>query len=131
MLARGSAGEGLGWEPPGPASENKGPAAAELTPAKFQEFQATAGGGRVAGMDAAPLTPSAGHGGWKPGAAPRLPPCPQQRRVPHPTGGSRGDGLRAGGVGRPRALDYEALMIKPCFKAYFTGISLVIIRAQS
>lgn len=52
---RGSAGEGQGREPP--ASENKGPAAAALPLPKFQEFQATAGGGRVAGMAAAPLTP--------------------------------------------------------------------------
>lgn len=39
----GSAGEGRGREPPG--SENKGLAAAELPLPKFQEFQATAGGG--------------------------------------------------------------------------------------
>lgn len=52
---RGSAGEGQGREPP--ASENKGPAAAALPLPKFQEFQATAGGGRVAGMAEAPLTP--------------------------------------------------------------------------
>lgn len=51
---RGSAGEGQGREPP--ASENKGPAAALPLP-KFQEFQATAGGGRVASMAEAPLTP--------------------------------------------------------------------------
>lgn len=53
---RGSAGEGQGREPP--ASENKGPAAAALPLPKFQEFQAPAGGGRVAGMAAGPLTPS-------------------------------------------------------------------------
>lgn len=64
MLVRGSVREGLGWEPPGLASENKGLAA--LTPAKFQEFQATAGGGRVADMDTAPLTLFTGYGGWQP-----------------------------------------------------------------
>lgn len=54
---RGSAGEGQGREPP--ASENKGPAAAALPLPKFQEFQAPAGGGRVAGMAAGPLPPPA------------------------------------------------------------------------
>lgn len=72
MLARGSVGEGLGWEPPGLASKNKGLAA--LTPAKFQEFQATAGGGRVASMDTAPLTLFAGYGAGSPSAVLWLPP---------------------------------------------------------
>lgn len=88
---RGSAGEGRGREPP--ASENKGPAAAALPLPKFQEFQAPAGGGRVAGMAAGPLTPSS------PSAHSALPGSPAGRglraRLP------RGDGFGTGLQGDP------------------------------
>lgn len=103
---RGSAGEGQGREPP--ASENKGPAAAALPLPKFQEFQALAGGGRVAGMAAGPLTPSSPSAHqrcaqlWAPGFGVRGPwgSCGV-------TPG--GIGLGTGAVGWPWARGHQAL----------------------